>query len=404
MHTQKTVLYDPARIDTLIALALSRRHGGGSAPRQEDENPADKTDAQGETRAGGESFGEEDDVNLLGQLSGLSESDQRAVERRWKTYVRLSPDEQTQWARRALARARAGRPERNRRFDKNIHPTHIVEALRDERMRVQLIILHTLPPSQAEPAAAALGLTVTSRRRRRPIDSAACGEGAGDLRVMRDDALSTREEPALKLAAVVRRAFFAQFVTADALVNPTALDLLSGVELVRLIRLLGVRETAVACRGISAVETVTSFLRRFPAEEAHAIAAHISAFTTVEPRRAAFAGGVARRAIGPEFDAAAMLDRIGVALLAVALEAREPLRRRYAAQKLPTDASRELLDLVARSHEYCEPELARRIVEETETLAVSLRRFPSEAAERRVGLAYEAPSRQTAEGKGTDSE
>jgi hypothetical protein len=179
----------------------------------------------------------------------------------------------------------------------------------------------------------------------------------------------------------VRCEFLSRFVSADELLARTPLELLSGAELARLVRLLGVRETAVACRGIEAVEAVASFLRRFAHEDARAVAAHMRSLAEVDARRVAFAEQVVREALLGEDDPRAMLDRAGLRLLAVALAGAENrLRLRYTAQKLPVEAARWLEEsarAVAAQAEAQGPNgraLLRSIARDTEAFAAGLQR------------------------------
>jgi hypothetical protein len=257
-------------------------------------------------------------------------------------------------------------PERDRRFDKDIHPTQVVAALREESPRIQSLTVRLLPPSLGEQVAEELGIS--------PAEEV-------------DSMPSMQQEVAKKLAEVVRRSFFAQFVFTAALKSPTPLDLLSGVELARLIRLLGVRETAIACRGIPAVETVTAFLKRFSAEDAHAIVFHLRTLKPVKPERIVFADSVARKAIKAETNiASTMLDRIGLTLLAIVLSAGGNLRRRHTAQKLPLAAARELDELAHVSRTYCDREMAQGLVAEAESLAENLHHLPLDAGAERRGV------------------
>ena len=298
-------------------------------------------------------------------LRGLSPPDRDAAEALLRRFEKLSPADQSRWLASRLGRIRASTPEKNRRFEKDIHPSQIADALRHEPPRIQSLIVGLLPSSQAEPVAEALGLSLGSEVNSSP---------------------SMHQPTVTKLADFVRRAFFAQFVSTTALNSPTPLDLLSGVELARLIRLLGVRETAIACKGIAAVETVTAFLKRFSAEDAHAIVFHLAALKAVKPERIVFAETVARKAINEESEVAStMLDRVGLALLAIVLDTCGTLRRRHTAQKLPLAAARELEELLNGSRTYCDHEMAHRIVAEAQSLADNLHRFPLDAGEERRG-------------------
>jgi len=351
--------YHQLRIETLLALSLSKRW-----PR----NDIDVDAAEKGVEAGKENGGDENHSELNGLpfvLRRLNARDRDAAEALLRRFVKLSPGDQSRWLASRLGRIRASTPERNRRFDKDIHPSQIVEALRPEPPRIQSLIVSLLASSQAQPVAEGLGLSLN-------------GEA--------DSSPSLPQPSAGKLADVVRRAFFSQFVFTSALNSPsTPLDLLSGVELARLIRLLGVRETAIACRGIAAVETVTAFLKRFSAEDSHAIVFHLGTLKPLKPERIAFAEAVARKAINDELSVAStMLDRVGLALLAVVLGTYGTLRRRHTAQKLPLAAARELEELVNLSRTYCDREMAHRIVAEAQSLAENLHRFSlDEDTERR---------------------
>ncbi len=275
--------------------------------------------------AGGE--GEGDDARPADAreelLSTLNEETRHAVRRRGEWLDRLAPEKRRDWLRHTLSRARpvtrAAPP-----LDEHLHHSHVTEALRGEPERVRRLVVSHLPPALAAACANALGLAEQDAR-------AAQAE-------------SEREAgPEPEVVAVVRRVFLSHFITLADVERPTALDSLSGAELARLVRLLGVRETALACRGIEAVEAVAAFLKRFAPEDARAVAAHIRTLTDVEPRRVARAGQRVQEALRAEPDPGAMLDRTGLRLLASALSGRA--RRaslRYAAQKLPVEAARWL--------------------------------------------------------------
>src|SRR5262249_44580819 len=160
---------------------------------------------------------------------------------------------------------------------------------------LQSFVVGHLPRVCAEPVAVALGVPLinleanTARLNAiRPVLSGALSGGASGAARMRDDHLRRHIEQDTAVA-VVRRRFLSRFVTLHSLDTVTHLDLLSGRALAQLVRLLGVRETAVACRSVEAVETISSFLRRFAAEDACAIATHMAALTEVTPQRLGFA-------------------------------------------------------------------------------------------------------------------
>ena len=327
------------RIDAVLALALTFGGGQGDAAAEGQEGPGG-ADGAGRLESALELF------------SAWAEEWRKPSLARAQWYAGLSPEKQEQWLAHVMARVR-GEPAR---LDEHVHPSHIVEVLRDEPERVQELVLRNLPPVLAATCAAALH--VERRGRAREAQSVArSGEAA---------------PPAPELAALVWREFVARFVSAAELGRPTPTDSLTGVELARLVRLLGVRETAVACRGIESAEDVGSFLRRFSAEDASAIAKHINRLADVEPRRVAFAHQLMHEALSIDSEPEAMLDLLGMRLLAFALSKQTAARVAYAAQKIPAVASRALAEMISGS-DGTDAEVVQQITRETEAIAHSLR-------------------------------
>lgn len=345
------------RIDTLLALTLAF----GQSKQDDAQEERDDAEEAG-TR-----------MPQLQVLSVLGDADRRAVERRAQWYAKLGRDKQASWLARMLARSRA----KLAHLDEHIHPSHILEELRDEPPRIQALILRHLPPALAASCATALDLelpvTPEGRHAPAPIESVAGGGRGPEVR----DADPVDVAPAPEIVDLVRRTFLSHFVAANEINNPTHLDVLSGLELARLVRLLGVHETAIACRGVNRAEAVGSFLRRFAAEDARAIATHMATLISVEPQRIALAEQLVHEALSLEPEPGAMLDRLGMQVLAVALAVREAaaVRAAYITQKLPVEAARELREMVAAgSHRY-DHEMTRLVARETEALALSLRRM-----------------------------
>jgi hypothetical protein len=292
-------------------------------------------------------------------LSAFDDDTLHAVRRRGEWLDRLAPEKRRDWLRHTLARARP-RARAAPPLDEHLHHSHVTEALGGEPERVRRLVVSHLPPALAADCARALGLAA-------PRGRVGLEGGAG---------------PAPEVVAAVRRVFLSRFITLSDVERPTPMDYFSGAELARLVRLLGVRETALACRGIAAVEAVAAFLKRFAPEDARAVAAHLRTLTGAEPWRVAFAGQLVQESLRAEPDPAAMLDRTGLRLLATALSGRA--RRtslRYAAQKLPAEAAR-WLRLMAVTEALPEAaggageaaEARRIITREVEEAAAGLRR------------------------------
>lgn len=336
---------EPKRIDTLLALSLAYDQGGPAAGAV--------APGEGAARSGVVT------PTPLEILSALGEADRRALRERAAWHARLTPEAQSQWLMRTLRGAPADQPAP---LDEHVHPSHVIEVLRAEPPRVRSLVLQNLPPLLAQTCAAAL---YAAR-------GEAEGGGEGQAPSRRPHAPGEGVRP--EFVALIRRLFMSHFVAAGAWGKTRALDLLSGVELARLVRRLGVRETAAACRGIESKEAVGSFLRRFSAEDAPAIAAHIAGLTDVAPNRVAFAEGLVHESFGLTPEPEAMLDWLGVRLLAAALATFPPARARYIKQKLPSSAAKALSEMIEQSRRRDDPAMVRLIAAEVEDSAADLRR------------------------------
>lgn len=336
---------DSERLDVLLALALAFNTGETAEARSSSSSEA------------------------LQSLSALPSTDIKALERRAKWHARLAPDEGARWLARTLSRAHQSTRERLARIDEYVHPSHFIEALRAEPAPVQSLVLRHLPPVSIEFVAEALGVP--------PLTSERDEDDAADSPSTRPPIETpAKSAPQPEVVDVVRREFLSRFVAADSLRAPKNLDLLSGAQLARIVRLLGVRETAIACRGEAARESVAAFLRRFSPEDARSIAAHINALTHIEPARVLLSERLVHSAMSAENTPEAMLDQIGMSVLAFSLAERDDASRRYTAQKLPVEAAKELAAIVEDSNaaSAAERKTIRHLLDETETLAANLRR------------------------------
>jgi hypothetical protein len=303
----------------------------------------------------------------LHTLSPLPTHDREALERRRSWYANLSADKQAKWLGRTLRRARpdAQTPQ----LGEHIHPSHIIEALLDEPPRIQIQILRQLPARLADACASALQL----KNVRHPTHAPSPSPDTDG----RDRRLSSKDEqPDNEIVAFVRRRFLCRFVNISQLPNPTHLDSLSGAELARLIRLSGVREAAIACRGVAQVENIALLWRRFPAEDARAFAAHMATLADVEPARVSFAEELVGEALRENSNPTDMLDHTGMLLVALVMHGGDAKRLLHLAQKLPLSAAlwlREVGDQRQQQYER-RRETVWHIAAETEALATNLRR------------------------------
>lgn len=182
----------------------------------------------------------------------------------------------------------------------------------------------------------------------------------------------TAAEPTMRrrrLEQYVRKRFADQFVRRENLAAATAFDDLDGAGLARLIRLAGVREVALACVRIDAVESVASFLRRFSAEDARAIAAQLNGLPKTAAERLSFAENFVQTALESQLKPASMLDLLGFRLIAITLCGATPERVRYSEQKLPLEVVPKLSETINAQRRLTPIAMRGEIGREIERLA-----------------------------------
>jgi flagellar motor switch protein FliG len=324
------------RVDTLIALGITF---WGDEFQSSDSNKA----------------ADDELVNRISNSTSLSAS---VIEQRYKWYKTLPAETQQRWLIYTLSQARESNRKKFAYIDKNIHPSNIARALIKEPRRIQALILSGLPRSLVESVF--------------PLIKDAELSIAGDSSSVDVYKSYSSDLPIAEIKKIVTSSFLSQFTSASNIRNPTDLDLLSTAEIAEVVKILGVRETAIACRAIPVVESVASFLRRFSTEDAQAIIKHISALTSIEPERVLFSEDVVRAAINVEPERPkALLNYVGLSVLSVALNSIDEIRARYTKQKLPY----EVIDLLRKINmESVDHVLALSIVRDVETIATTLKK------------------------------
>lgn len=285
----------------------------------------------------------------------LDESDAEKFRRLLADYQNKTEAEKKSWHRQTRKKIGADEP----LLDEQIHHSHVNEALQKEIPRVQRIVAACLPLSYRKSTD-----SFTGKRKKTGA--------AADF-----DSFPPPKNSTSALARTVRRQFAKQFVRLADLNEPTAFDVLTGAQLARLIRLAGIRETALACVRIEAVESVAAFLRRFSAEDAQAIAAQLSNLTKVSDERLAFAEQLVPATLETEPQPSAMLDLLGIRQIAARLFGETPERINYTNQKLPLEIKpqlRELIDEQRDTPAALRAEISREIERLAETLAAHAKR------------------------------
>jgi len=241
-------------------------------------------------------------------FGALRPEDFEALKSRASLIDDLPEENRDTWRARRLEKARA-RGHSNR-LDENLNPSQIVEVLSREPKAVQLLILRNLPPD-------------LSRRISLYLDLNYLPEGA-------KNAPRISEE----IVALVRQKFLSNFIALEDVYEPDELDRLSIDELENFIRHLGLREVAIACRGINSKETLAAFLNRFDDEDVREIALYITELDKIRPFWVAQADALVRKSWNADLPPAKVIKKIGFKLLAAGFVLRDETKSDYTGQKL----------------------------------------------------------------------
>lgn len=240
---------------------------------------------------------------------------ERLIERAVKVEL-FSGFQRQRWLGRWIDNIR--RRGRSTKLDQNISPDQIAKALRNEPHPIRRSILNYLP----------LDLS-------RDVDQLL----DPDLGVHSvNDEVSNDLPP--EIIEVVKSRFLDYFVQVESLYDANALDELSVDELQQFVRLLGLREIAVACRGIKSKEKIAAFLCRFAEEDAKTIATYLPKLDQVEPIWVSIADRTVQRLWNRRLRPHMILHKIGLELLACAFSERSETAVRYTSQKLSCRDSR----------------------------------------------------------------
>ena len=260
-------------------------------------------------------------------FAALSEEDLEILQSRAQLFDSLSVKEQKIWQASWLDKIRRrGKPTR---LDEQINPAQITKVLRSETKAVQELILRHLPINLSGQVATELGLKsgafILSKAGHQPIND--------------------------KIVALVRQKFLSNFVALEDIYEPTEADKLSIRELAKFIRQLGVRETAIACRGISSKESLAVFLGRFNKSDAKEIAEYITELEKIKPFWVTEADKLVRRTLERDFQPDDLLQSLGLQLLALGFVRRETTAQKYTAQKMSPNESEKWLAYLQKNTE-----------------------------------------------------
>jgi len=194
-------------------------------------------------------------------------------------------------------------------LDANLNPSHITEVLSREPRTVQDLILRNLSSD-------------LSRRIALYLDLPFIPEKAQAVKISDE------------ITQIVKRKFLSSFLSIDDVYEPDALDNLSVDGIDKFIYQLGLREIAIACRGISSKETLAAFLNRFSENDAREIALYITELDKIRPFWVAQADALVRKSWNSDLPPERVIKKIGFKLLAIVFAHRDEIKINYAAQKL----------------------------------------------------------------------
>lgn len=274
----------------------------------------------------------------------LTAEDAGHLTARAEFFDRLAPEKRKLWQKIRLDKIR--RRGLSDRLDGNIHPVQIAEILNREPKPIQLLVLKNLPAKLSRKIALSLET--------KPTETEFSADQAGLSNTVNDE-----------IVALIRHNFISNFVALEDVFEPTETDKVPIVRLDDFIRLLGVRETAIACRGISSKETLAAFLNRFDEESAKQIAENITELENIKPFWVERADRLLRKTLENQFQPESLLRNLGLKIMAIVFVRRDWAARKYTAQKMPPFEAANWFELIAESErEYkSAPDSERRILD-----------------------------------------
>lgn len=269
-----------------------------------------------------------------GSLRALGPQKRERVLERARRIGSLSAEHRQQWLGTWIENIR--RRGRSTKLDPQINAEQISNVLRSEPRSIRRTILNYLPPDLAAEVELSLG-----------PDAGIDGEQNG-----------IKTDLPEAIVDVVKARFLANFVQFESVCDANAVDALSVDDLRHFVRTLGLREIAVACRGIRSKEKIAAFLCRFAEEDAKAIAMYLSGLDAVEPGWVSAADRMVQRIWKRRLRPHQIVHKIGLELLACAFIERSDTAIGYTSQKLSRrDAARWRKLIGSRRERLIDPDI-----------------------------------------------
>ncbi len=261
----------------------------------------------------------------------------------------LTTENQEIWRENRVDRVR--RRGRAILLDGNINPTHLAENLTNEPKHIQNLILQNLPKDLSVRIAFYLKLG------------------------LENEAISPNQQRDEKqinptIIALLKQKFLENFVSYEDIYEPAVIDKFSVVELENFILQLGLREVAIACRGINSKETLAAFLNRFDEDDVRDIAIFLTELQKIRPFWVAQADELVRKTWNKNLPPKKVLKIVGLRLLSMAFSKSEQNAINYNKQKLSIQEARQWQKMVSRNQEIL-------LTENTEERIILERRIKS---------------------------
>lgn len=261
-------------------------------------------------------------------LTVLSFEDSKRLKTRAEYYDRLPPEKRKNWQKIRLDKIR-GRG-LSERLDAGIHPLRIAAILNLEPKLVQIVVLKNLPVSLSRQVAAGLKTNLSE------IEFSA-------------DQSNVNSSISDEIIALIRHKFISNFVALEDVFEASDTDRIPIQKFDAFLRHIGIRETAIACRGINSKETLAAFLNRFDENSAKEIAENISGLENIKPFWVERADRLLRKTLENQFQPETLLRSLGFKILAIAFVKRDVTAREYTAQKMMPFESENWFELIAES-------------------------------------------------------
>ena len=177
---------------------------------------------------------------VLETFSSMKKSDYETLKERAKRYEKLEPNKQKVWQTFWMEKLRG--LGQTRKLDEHIHPEHIAKVLNNESIPVRDLIYRKLPKD------------IQNKIKSLIPDS---------KDFSKKTKVTKKTLPTEEVWLIVRKAFLSNFIAVEDIYKSNDLDHLSINQLETFIWDLGVRETAISCRGIKTKENLAVFLKPF---------------------------------------------------------------------------------------------------------------------------------------------